>query len=227
MMSLYLPIIAVFVGFLIALGINSLTKHLKLLLAFSGGFLLAVTVINLLPEIYHSHDIKVGIFILVGIIIQLILEYFSKGAEHGHVHLEKDTNAFPLMLFISLSIHSFFEGFPTHQHPQLLLGIIVHKVPIAIIISSFLLRSHLSKTKILLFLVLFSIMTPLGSLIHITFENDLASFKIWIEAIVVGILLHIASTILFETSKEHKFNSLKFISIILGMAIAVGIGLLS
>ncbi len=223
MMSLYLPIIAVIIGFLIALGINSLTKHLKLLLAFSGGFLLAVTVINLLPEIYHTHDVKVGIFILLGIIVQLILEFFSKGAEHGHVHLDKDTKAFPLMLFVSLSIHSFFEGFPTHEHPQLLLGIIVHKVPIAIIISSFLLRSHLSKVKIYLFLALFSIMTPLGSLVHILFENDLANIKIWIEAIVVGILLHIASTILFETSKEHKFDSLKFLSILLGMTLALGI----
>ena len=223
MMSLYLPIIAVIIGFLIALGINSLTKHLKLLLAFSGGFLLAVTVINLLPEIYHTHDVKVGIFILLGIILQLILEFFSKGAEHGHVHLDKDTKAFPLMLFVSLSIHSFFEGFPTHEHPQLLLGIIVHKVPIAIIISSFLLRSHLSKVKIYLFLALFSIMTPLGSLVHILFENDLANIKIWIEAIVVGILLHIASTILFETSKEHKFDSLKFLSILLGMTLALGI----
>jgi zinc transporter ZupT len=223
MMSLYLPIIAVLVGFLIAQGIKSLSKHLKLLLAFSGGFLLAITVIHLLPEIYHTHDIKVGIFILVGIIIQLVLEFFSKGAEHGHVHFEKDTNRFPLMLFISLSVHSFFEGFPTHQHPQLLIGIIVHKIPIAIIISSFLLKSNLSNAKIFLFLALFSIMTPLGSLVHITFENNLADIKIWIEAVVVGILLHIASTILFETSKEHKFDSLKFISIILGMAFAIGI----
>lgn len=226
MMSLYLPILAVIAGFLIALGVKTLTKHLKLLLAFSGGFLLAVTVINLLPEIYHSHDIKVGMFILLGIIIQLVLEFFSKGAEHGHVHFDKDSNGFPLMLFVSLSVHSFFEGFPTHEHPQLLIGIIVHKVPIAIIISSFLLKSGLSKLKIFLFLALFSIMTPLGSLVHIVFENDLAEIKIWIEAVVVGILLHIASTILFETSKEHKFDRLKFISIVLGMVMAVGIALI-
>lgn len=222
-MSLYLPLIAVFLGFIIAVKIKAYSRQLKLLLAFSGGFLLSVTVLNLLPEIYHQHQAYTGLFILLGIILQLILEFLSKGAEHGHIHLEKDAQGFPLMLFISLSIHSFFEGFPTHEHPQLLVGILVHKIPIAIIVSSFLLNSQLSRTKVIIFMVLFSIMTPLGSLVHITFEQQLGPVKVWIEAIVVGILLHIASTILFETSKDHRFDVSKFISILIGMIIAVGI----
>jgi hypothetical protein len=64
-------------------------------------------------------------------------------------------------------------------------------------------------------------MTPLGSLVHIIFENELGQVKIWVEAVVVGILLHIASTILFETSKDHQFNFKKFISILIGMGLAV------
>ncbi|RRO18839.1 ZIP family metal transporter [Flavobacteriaceae bacterium 14752] len=221
MISLYLPIIAVFLGYLIALKIKSHSKYLNLLLAFSGGFLLAVTVVSLLPEIYQEQNHLIGIFILLGIVLQLVLEFFSKGAEHGHVHFEQKGNTFPLLLFISLSIHSFFEGFPTHQHSDLLIGILVHKIPVAIIVSSFLLSSKLSKTKLIVFLILFSLMTPLGSLVHIIFEQDLGDIKIWVEAIVVGILLHIASTILFETSKDHQFNYKKFISILIGMGLAV------
>ena len=220
-MSLYLPIIAVFLGFLIALKINAQKKHLNLLLAFSGGFLLSVIVLSLLPEIYREQDNLIGLFILLGILFQLILEFFSKGAEHGHVHFEDKSNTFPLLLFISLSIHAFFEGFPTHQHPDLLIGVLVHKIPIAIIVSSFLLKSELSKTKLIVFLILFSLMTPLGSLFHIVFEQELGNIKIWIEAVVVGILLHIASTILFETSKDHQFNYKKFISILSGMGLAI------
>lgn len=221
MMSLYLPIIAVFLGFLVAFKIRAYSKYLNLLLAFSGGFLLAVTVVSLLPEIYHQHESLIGVFILLGIVLQLILEFFSKGAEHGHMHLDRKDNTFPIMLFISLSIHSFFEGFPTHQHPDLLIGILIHKIPVAIIISSFLLNCKLSKVKLFIFLILFSLMTPLGSLVHILFEQALDNIKIWIEAIVVGILLHIASTILFETSKDHQFNYRKFISILIGMGLAV------
>lgn len=221
MMSLYLPILAVFIGFLIALKIKSHSKYLTLLLAFSGGFLLAVTVVNLLPEIYHQEHNFVGVFILIGIVLQLILEFLSKGAEHGHLHFEQKDNTFPLLLFISLSIHSFFEGFPTHQHNDLLVGILVHKIPVAIIVSSFLLSCKLSKTKMIIFLILFSIMTPLGSFVHIIFEQELSNIKVWIEAIVIGILLHIASTILFETSKDHQFNYKKFISILVGMSLAI------
>ena len=220
-MSIYLPIISVLIGFLISLKIKAHSKYLNLLLAFSGGFLLAVTVLNLLPEIYQQKENFIGLFILLGIVLQLVLEFFSKGAEHGHLHFENKDNAFPLLLFISLSIHSFFEGFPTHQHPDLLIGVLVHKIPIAIIVSSFLLNSKLSKTKLVVFLVLFSLMTPLGSLVHIIFEQELSHIKIWIEAVVVGILLHIASTILFETSKDHQFNYKKFRSILIGMGLAV------
>ncbi|QTY28313.1 ZIP family metal transporter [Flavobacterium sp. CS20] len=220
-MSLYLPIIAVFLGFLIALKIKAHSKYLDLLLAFSGGFLLSVTVVSLLPEIYYQQEGIIGFFILFGIVLQLVLEFFSKGAEHGHVHFQPKENTFPILLFISLSIHSFFEGFPTHTHPDLLIGILVHKIPVAIIVSSFLLNSDLSKTKLIVFLTLFSLMTPLGSLVHIIFENELGQVKIWVEAVVVGILLHIASTILFETSKDHQFNFKKFISILIGMGLAV------
>jgi len=220
-MSLYLPIIAVFLGFFIALKFKAHSRYLNLLLAFSGGFLLSVTVVTLLPEIYQEQNHFIGVFILLGIVLQLVLEFFSKGAEHGHVHIEQKGNTFPQLLFISLSIHSFFEGFPTHQHSDLLIGILVHKIPVAIIVSSFLLSSKLSKTKLIVFLILFSIMTPLGSLVHIIFEEDLGDIKIWVEAIVIGILLHIASTILFETSKDHQFNYKKFISILIGMGLAL------
>ena len=67
-------------------------KNLKLLLAFSGAFLLSITVFNFLPEVYNNSNKPVGLFIMIGILLQVILEFFSKGAEHGHVHLNKIGN---------------------------------------------------------------------------------------------------------------------------------------
>ena len=64
-------------------------KMIKLALAFSGGFLLAIIFQHLLPDIYHTGAEHVGIYILIGFLIQLILEYFSGGIEHGHVHVHK------------------------------------------------------------------------------------------------------------------------------------------
>jgi hypothetical protein len=41
-----------------------------------------------------------------------------------------------------------------------------------------------------------------------------------IMAVVVGIFLHISTTILFESSENHRFNLIKFLIILLGAAIA-------
>ena len=106
-MSFILPILAVVFGFLIVLILKpSQRKNIKLLLAFSGAFLLSITVFDFLPEVYKSEDKPIGLFIMIGILLQIILEFFSKGAEHGHVHLNKNATTFPWLLFVSLSIHS-------------------------------------------------------------------------------------------------------------------------
>jgi formate/nitrite transporter FocA (FNT family) len=44
-----------------------------------------------------------------------------------------------------------------------------------------------------------------------------------ILAVVVGIFLHISTTIIFETSENHKFNLLKLVSILVGCAFAFGL----
>ena len=86
-MEYLLPLLSVLLGFGIALFFQPKNKtNLKLLLAFSGSFLLALTVIHLLPEVYETKSHTIGIYIMIGILFQIILEFFSKGAEHGHVH---------------------------------------------------------------------------------------------------------------------------------------------
>jgi zinc transporter ZupT len=222
MMSIYLPILAVFLGFILAYFIKTKTKNIALLLAFSGGFLLSVTILELLPDIYKNGDSSLlGLCIIGGIILQISLEYLSGGAEHGHLHLDENKNQFPLLLFVSLCIHSLFEGFPTTEREHMLLGVVVHKIPIAFILSTFLLSSAISKIKILLFVVVFALMTPIGSLINMSLSDDMNNYKVYVDAVVVGILLHISSTILFESSKQHKFDYLKALSILAGIGLAV------
>ena len=82
-----LPLFSVLIGYAFALFIKpKAKKNLKLLLAFSGSFLLSLTVMHLLPELYVSNNSRIGLFIMLGILFQIVLEFFSKGAEHGHVH---------------------------------------------------------------------------------------------------------------------------------------------
>lgn len=216
-----LPVYAIIIGVIIAL----LTKKqkpigTKLLLSFSGAFLLALTLFDLLPEVYHHLDAKqTGLFIMCGILLQIILEFFSKGAEHGHVHIHKEDTQFPWLLFVSLCIHSFLEGFPIHQHNDMVYGVLIHKIPIAALITAFLLQSKYTKIQIFSFLIIFGAMTPLGTFIsnNTTFVADYVDV---INAIVIGIFFHISTTILFETGEGHKFNLSKLVAICLGILIA-------
>lgn len=219
-MHYLLPILAVVLGFIFVTVFQFREKkHMKLLLAFSGAFLLAVTIFNLLPSVFSEYKNSYGIFVMVGILLQIFLEFFSKGAEHGHVHIHKDSNKFPWLLFLSLSIHAVLEGFPMHHHDHLIYGIVVHKIPIAIILTTFFYKSKMSKVSILTFLFLFALMTPLGSFLseQLTF---LEAYQNEISALVIGIFLHISTTILFESSEGHKFNLTKLIVIVTATVIA-------
>jgi zinc transporter ZupT len=219
-MNYILPLLSVLLGYVIAIGLKPKGKtNLKLLLAFSGSFLLSLTVMHLLPDVYESHTISVGIYIMVGILFQIILEFFSKGAEHGHVHGHDKITQMPWLLFISLCIHALLEGFPVGHHHDLAYGIAIHHLPIAIILTTFFLNAQLNKTALFLFMLTFAVMTPLGTLVSDSFPI-LNQYYTQITAIVIGILFHISSTIIFESSEGHKFNIAKISMIILGILLA-------
>lgn len=220
-MNYLLPLFSVLLGYGIAIFIKPKNKtNLKLLLAFSGSFLLSLTVIHLLPDVYESHNHHIGIFIMAGILFQIILEFFSKGAEHGHVHGHPNMTHIPWLLFISLCIHAFLEGFPVgHHNDNLAIGIAIHHLPIAIILTSFFINSHLNKKAIFAFMLTFALMTPLGTITS-DYLTVLSKFHNEITAVVIGILFHISSTIIFESSEGHKFNIAKVSMIIFGIALA-------
>jgi hypothetical protein len=68
-------------------------------------------------------------------------------------------------------------------------------------------------------MLVFAFMTPLG-----TFAAEnlsfLSNYYTEISGIVIGILFHISSTIIFESSEGHKFNLAKLTVIVLGIVLA-------
>ena len=204
-------------------------KTLKLLLSFSGSYLFAISILHLIPEVFSETDTptKIGVFVLVGFFIQILLELFSEGIEHGHVHIHNHTGkVFPVAIILSLCLHSFLEGMPLHtnthdhNHDSLLWGILLHKIPVAFAFTSMLLQSNVSKNKTILFLTIFALTAPLGALFSSYLGESLYDFYSYIMAVVIGMFLHISTTILFEASEGHKFNLVKFVIIILGAGVA-------
>lgn len=219
-MNYLLLFLAVVTGYILALILRKRDlKNMEVFMAFSGAFLLSITVFELLPEVFQSPSKIVGVYIMLGILLQIFLEFFSKGAEHGHVHLHSENKHFPWILFISLSIHAFMEGFPIADDNNLLIAIIIHKVPVAIILSFFFITAGYKQATTLLFLFFFALMTPLGSFISNHYQS-IHQYQTEINAVVIGIFLHVSTTILFESSKNHKFHPAKMTAVILAVMIA-------
>ena len=199
-------------------------RSIQLLLTFSGAYLLAISLLHLLPELFANNPTeKIGIFILGGFLIQILLEYFSQGIEHGHFH---KSNVIPFSVLISLCLHALLEGVPLggdlqeHTHNALLYGIVLHKMPVAIVLMTFFLQSNMIKSKAYMLLFLFAIMAPLGVYAGNIF-GALSAFQDEIMAMVIGIFLHISTTILFESTDGHKFSFTKIIIIIIGTLLAI------
>lgn len=222
-MNYILLIASVLFGSLLVFIIKPNNKIVRLLLAFSGAYLLSVTVLHLLPEVYsEATDYKeIGVFILIGILLQSVLESFSTGAEHGHIHMHADGNKFPTLLFVSLCLHAFSEGLPIHDtNNNLLWAIVIHKIPIAIVLTTFLIQTKYSKKIIFSFLFFFALMSPLGVLLGNKIEF-FTHYYIEITALIIGVFLHISTIILFESSENHKFNLQKFSAIVLGILLTI------
>ena len=212
-------------------------RVLKFLLAFSGAFLIGITFLKLIPEVFSKPAAFSGVFVLLGFLLQLMLELITEGAEHGHKHAHAEgEKASPFLLLLGLSIHSFLEGMPIVQgfdmklQHTLVLGIVIHNIPISLTLMSLFLHYGCSKTRAFIYLLVFSLMTPLGSvfsnLLDASLVTSMDTYFNYILAVVIGIFLHVSTSILFETEENHRYNLQKFITVIIGLGVAFGISLL-
>ncbi len=210
-------------------------RHIRLLNAFTGAFLLSLTMLHLLPELYHEHGeadtgahgaLFIGGLMLAGFFVQVALDVISMGVEHGHSHALH--GKMPVGVVAGLCLHAFVEamalGDGQHHHNLesrrlLLMSIVVHNYPVAIALLGMLLHSGLSRWTSLALLGLFAAMGPLG--MFISAHTPLANYSRELMAIVIGIFMHISTTILFEASDVHRFNFAKLGAIILGTALGV------
>ncbi len=219
----------------IAFNISIVQTRLRLILAFSAAYLFAISIMHMLPEAFENGEAKlVGLFIVLGFSLQLLIDTFSTGIEHGHVHLHSSAckTHLPYGIIVGLLLHSFLEGLPIYDpnspensyiNYQLILGLAIHNLPITIAFVS-LLKEHDGKGKNWLLLLLFAIMTPLGYLSSYALQSfGLQNYEVYSQAafaLVIGIFLHISTAILFETSDHHRYNLTKVAVMALGIVLA-------
>lgn len=194
---------------------DNIKRHLPLLLAFGGAFLFSQIVFEALPKLYlEAGDAKqTGLFIILGILLQLSLEASYKGIDHGHY--TEGARPFSFQLLISLGLHSFLEGIPLGNNPDLAYGIMAHNLPIAVVLTDILAASKLRRGHVALSLAFFALAGPLAVFSGSSINPDGALYKNLL-ALTVGLLLHISTVILFEHSAKQQFSPKKIFSLLLG-----------
>lgn len=210
-------------------------RLMRAVTVFGGAYLLAVCFINLLPHVFLNGftsptlGLKYAAAIPLGFLIQTLLEQLSSHVEHGHLdehaHAGHKHEGYTLWgLLLGLSLHAFFEGMPLVDtdgdiHQGLLYGIVLHNIPMALIFVSLMTARGYGFWRVLALLSVFAVMTPLGSLFNLILLPPDEELQTFIIGIVVGILLHVSSSILFD-HHDNRFSWAKVLLIIIAFAAA-------
>jgi zinc transporter ZupT len=238
MVSFMLLFFSAFLAGMVAL-ITSKWKErdFKLVLVFAGSYLFSITILHILPELFADRDSAyfMGLYILLGFLLQLVLVFMSSGIEHGHIHQHSSHGVGNSVwtLMAGLFLHAFLEGTLLSKEPSLsghhhgsktlLIGIILHKIPEAFALVAVLL-TRMKKHKVLFLLILFSLASPLGMLSTelLYFQDVIGQQTIDILfGLVAGGFLHISTMIFFESNPQHRFQLHKLLIILLAAMLAI------
>lgn len=195
-------------------------------LAFSGGFLLCVTLLHLLPECIRSTP-SAPLLIVTGYFLVYLAEHLFAG--HAHHGLDKPHGAHPLIgahleevtpirlgaawsAAGGLLLHSFFDGaaiaaaLATHSTVGWLtfLAVVLHKIPEGFSLSAIMLSSSgSSRTALLLAgaLGLSSMMGTVGTVLVADLGAGLSGILL---SVATGMFLHIAATDLLPTTAQVR-----------------------
>ena len=205
-----------------------------------------------MPEAFAGTS-SAGLYVIAGFLLQSLLEFLSQGIEHGHFHAHKhgpecDTpyswQRLPWAALLSLRLHAAMESMPVvgpHVHNEgqvhgplslelinwgLTAGLILHKIPVAMVLMAMMLEQHVPKRTAWLVLAAFGVSTALGMLsadmvYHTLDAGAAAEVTSMLQALVVSILLHIGTTVLFEAGEGHTFNKAKFAATCAGLGLGI------
>lgn len=222
-MIILLLILSVLAGVFLGKFFGEKQKFAKNLLILSAGFLITICLNDVFPEVYASDNHNIGIFVIAGVLLQMLLENLTKGFEHGHFHHhQEEKSILPIALMIGMFIHAFLEGIPLANEKNIfdpyLMGILFHNLPISFVLGAFLIQKNKFTTSSWLVIAFFAIASPLGLLLGNYFNPD---FKVYFLALVGGIFLHISSVIIFESNKNHNIDWTKILMVICGIVLAL------
>ncbi|KAJ8340305.1 hypothetical protein SKAU_G00349380 [Synaphobranchus kaupii] len=153
---------------------------------------------------------------------------------HIHVDLQAHSSFRSFMLFLSLSLHSVFEGLAIGLQTtdskvlEICIAILIHKSIIVFSLSVKLVQSAVKPLWVAAYVGIFSVMSPLGIAVGISvMEAQLESGTV-IQAVLEGLAAGTFVYITFMEILPHELNSperplLKVLFILLGFSVMAGL----
>jgi zinc transporter ZupT len=204
-------------------------RQLHLFIAFGAGVFLGAIFLHLLPDALSEGPVDMASsMVLLGFVLILMVEriFFGShkihcGEDCGHRH-----EVVGIVAFVGLSVHSITAGFGLGVgmvEPELgmviFIAIIAHKATAAFSLSTIFQLAGFPFKKTLGLILLFSVMTPLGTLISLPFIEKLRDVSLAIPTgITAGTFLYVATIDLVpEAFHVDKERTSSFVWLVLGI----------
>ncbi len=200
-------------------------KILKYILALGAGFMLAVSFIDVLPEVIelwlkktNSQTAEALIFPMILLLIGYLLTQFFEHTIAPHFHLGEEVHAEYLISTSSaytaiggLLIHTFFDGVSIAAAAQVdykvgilvFIAVFLHKFPEGFTIASMVLAAGKGRKEVLIATSLVGLTTVLGVLIFYFIGANIGLTVAYALPIACGVTIYVAASDLIPEVNHH------------------------
>ncbi len=203
-------------------------RHLVHGLAFSGGFLLAVALLHILPECVRRFP-AAPLLIVGGYFLVYLAEHLFAG--HAHHFLQEPHGAHPLIgahldehdhqpirlpaaaaAAVGLMLHSFFDGAAIAAALGVSRGmgwltffaVVLHKIPEGFSLATIMLASSRTPRTAAALAGALGLFSLAGTLVTAAAARAVAGFEDVMLSVAAGMFLHIAATDLLPTTSRVR-----------------------
>jgi len=205
-------------------------------LAFASSVMFCLSLFDLIPEAIHffsktnatsSSFVLCFIFVIVGIFISYLLDYFVPEDNNFSNMNDKKLYKVGIITMLAIIIHNIPEGIATFITTAdnitlgltLTIAITLHNIPEGISIALPIYYSLRSKKKALLYTFISAVSEPLGALIAFLFIRPSSTTFGILFSIIAGIMTYIAIFELLPNSFSYQKRKTTFFFLLLGAII--------
>lgn len=217
-------LIGLSLGGFLAVVLVGLRNNKSTVILFSGGMILGILLLEIIPEALEENHI----LLLIGIIISIAFYIIVHDLLDRLKFIKKESNNSKslkagLIIVASLLMHNFPLGVTASNqllegNRAFLVAVLIHNIPEGVILVSPLLSAGLPFIKVITLIICVTIPTTIGAFSSM---NDIVGVETVIQIVFLGIsigmLLSVAlKEMIIPYIKEGRSNILSYITLILG-----------